>query len=66
MVENDKNFAKQFSKKQLKQIKNGELPKEFVWHHSEDEGLLQLVDRATHEQAKHTGGMSLWGRGYNN
>ena len=66
MVENDKNFAKQFTRKQLQQIKNGELPKELVWHHSEDEGVLQLVDRATHEKAKHTGGMSLWGRGYNN
>ena len=48
----------------IKDIKNGVLPAGYVWHHNEEEGLMQLVDAVTHEQTAHTGGMVLWGIGY--
>ncbi|RZG04153.1 hypothetical protein EXT48_13305 [Pseudoalteromonas sp. CO348] len=25
---------------------------------------MQLIDRTTHDTFRHTGGMSIWGRGY--
>ena len=64
-ITSNKSVAKKFTEGQIQQINNGILPEEFVWHHSEDEGVLQLVDRAIHEKIGHTGGMSLWGAGYN-
>jgi len=53
-----------FSEEQLEDIANGIMPEGFVWHHNEKEGLMQLVDAKTHDLTGHTGGMSLWGRGY--
>lgn len=43
---------------------DGSVPDGFVWHHNEAEGVIQLVDRATHELTGHTGGRSIWGGGY--
>lgn len=48
----------------IKDIQDGVLPAGYVWHHNEEEGLMQLVDAVTHEQTAHTGGMVLWGIGY--
>lgn len=53
-----------FTADQLKAIENGILPEGFTWHHNEQEGLMQLVDSAIHAATSHTGGMSLWGKGY--
>lgn len=55
---------KYFTKEEIEKIKNGQLPKGYTWHHHEKEGWMQLVDTATHNKVKHTGGMSLWGKGY--
>ena len=36
-----------------------------TWHHHQDTGRMQLVNRAEHEAfVPHTGGMSIWGGGY--
>lgn len=56
-----------FSEKELKAIEENldKAPAGYVWHHNEKEGLMQLVDRAEHKSVTpHTGGMSLWGKGY--
>ena len=55
-----------FSKRELEAIKEGRVPNGYVWHHNEKEGLMQLVDEATHNAVPHTGGMFLWGKGYGN
>ncbi|PHI34920.1 hypothetical protein CBQ28_22095, partial [Pseudoalteromonas sp. GCY] len=35
-----------------------------TWHHHQDTGRMQLIDRTTHDTFRHTGGMSIWGGGY--
>jgi hypothetical protein len=38
--------------------------KGLTWHHHQDTGRMQLIDRTTHDTFRHTGGMSIWGGGY--
>ena len=53
---------KSFSKETLQELKEGKALKNFVWHHNEEEGLMQLVDKKAHYDAQHTGGMNIWGQ----
>ena len=57
-------LRKNFTEEQLQNIMDGIQPTGLTWHHNEQEGVMQLVDSIKHDQAKHTGGMKLWGRGY--
>lgn len=57
-------LREEFTEEQIEDIMNGILPDGFTWHHNEQEGLMQLVDTVVHTQTSHTGGMSIWGRGY--
>ena len=59
-----KKLAKQFTPRQLEQIKNGE-PRisGLTWHHNEIPGKMQLVDATEHNTCRHTGGRSIWGGG---
>ena len=59
-----KTLQKTFSADEIDDILKGVIPEGFIWHHNEQEGLMQLVDEATHEATGHTGGMSIWGIGY--
>lgn len=34
-----------------------------TWHHSEDIGVLQLVETSIHKKTSHTGGKAIWGGG---
>ncbi|QCT01588.1 hypothetical protein E6C60_0867 [Paenibacillus algicola] len=52
-----------FSAVQLEQIKAGETPDGYVWHHTETPGEMELVDEQVHAQSGHTGGRFLWGGG---
>lgn len=63
-IERDPELAKQFTPRQLEQIRNGE-PRisGLTWHHSEIPGKMQLVDAKDHSAARHTGGRSIWGGG---
>lgn len=63
-IERDPEFAKEFTPRQLEQIRNGE-PRisGLTWHHSEIPGKMQLVDANDHSAARHTGGRSIWGGG---
>lgn len=60
----DPEFAKNFTSRQLEQIRNG-APRisGLTWHHSELPGRMQLVDANEHSAASHTGGRSIWGGG---
>jgi hypothetical protein len=57
--------ASKFTDRQLEQIKNGDKPEEFTWHHSEVKGRMELIDSKTHNAAAHTGGKAIWGGGKN-
>lgn len=63
-IENDPEFAKQFTPRQIEQIKNGE-PRisGLTWHHNEETGKIQLVNADDHSKCRHTGGRSIWGGG---
>lgn len=63
-IEQDPSLAKQFTPRQLEQIKNGE-PRisGLTWHHTEHPGQMQLIDSAVHSKCRHTGGRSVWGGG---
>ena len=54
-----------FTKEQLEDIKNGNTPRGYTWHHNEKPGLMQLVKVEEHDRriggAAHTGGNSIWG-----
>ena len=63
-IEKNPELAKQFTSRQLEQIKNGE-PRisGLTWHHNEIPGKMQLVDSNEHNTCRHTGGRSIWGGG---
>lgn len=57
-----KKLEKIFTDDEISQIKQGIQLDEYTWHHSEEEGLMQLVDTKTHSSVSHTGGYRIWGR----
>lgn len=63
-IEANPDLAKQFTPRQLEQIKNGE-PRisGLTWHHTEIPGKMQLVNATEHNTCRHTGGRSIWGGG---
>lgn len=65
-VNNDPEFAKQFSDEQLEQIENSETPDGYTWHHSEEYGEMQLISTEDHQNNRHTGGKAIWGGGKEN
>ena len=65
-VDSDPEFAEQFNDEQLEQIKNGETPDGYTWHHSEEYGEMQLISTEDHQNNRHTGGKAIWGGGKEN
>ena len=65
-VDNDPELAKQFTNEQREQIRNGETPDGYTWHHNEEPGKMQLVKTEDHQKNSHTGGKSIWGGGKEN
>ena len=61
--ENGSLDTEQFTDRQLEQIRNGDKPEGYTWHHHEDQGCMQLVDSEIHAKTPHTGGRSIWGGG---
>ena len=61
--ENGNLNTEQFTDRQLEQIRNGDKPEGYTWHHHEEPGLMQLVDSEIHSRTPHTGGRSIWGGG---
>ncbi len=52
-----------YTERQIDQIKNGDKPEGFTWHHNESKGRMELVPTSIHESARHTGGKCIWGGG---
>lgn len=63
-IDGNPDLAKEFTPRQLEQIRNGE-PRISgkTWHHNEIPGKMQLVDSDEHDICRHTGGRSIWGGG---
>ncbi|MGN0299526.1 MAG: HNH endonuclease, partial [Lachnospiraceae bacterium] len=61
-IMNDSNLRSKFTEAEIA-IKEGGVPKAYTWHHHQDKGVMQLVDRKIHRQTGHTGGFSIWGPG---
>ena len=62
-VNNNADIRKKFSEVQLEQLRNGETPDGYTWHHSEETGKLKLVNKEIHKRTGHTGGRAIWGGG---
>lgn len=65
-IDKDPELAKKFTPEQLEQIRNGDTPDGYTWHHNEETGKMQLVDSDTHAKTGHTGGKTIWGGGNEN
>ncbi|WP_086244118.1 HNH endonuclease [Campylobacter devanensis] len=65
-IENDPELASKFTDEQLEQVKNGDTPDGYTWHHNEEKGKMQLVDSEIHAKTGHTGGKAIWGGGSEN
>lgn len=61
-LNNDPLLAEKFSDQQLEQIKCGETPDGYSWHHDAEPGKMKLVDSEIHGKTGHTGGYSIWGK----
>ena len=35
-------------------------PKDYIWHHNDTTGRMQLIDAKVHSKTAHTGGFSIW------
>lgn len=62
-IQGNSELASKFTQNEIDIFKEGGVPKRFTWHHNEEPGLMQLVDRGIHRQTGHDGGFSIWGPG---
>ena len=64
-IQNDPELRSMFTPEQLNDIENDRTPTGYVWHHNEEQGKMELVERSAHDKtiggAAHTGGSALWG-----
>lgn len=65
-VKSDFKLAGQFTNEELEQIKNGDTPDGYTWHHNEETGKMELVKTDDHQNNRHTGGKSIWSGGKEN
>ena len=64
--ESNPELLEKFTPEQIEQIKNGDRPDGYVWHHAENSGEMQLIKKEDHDQTGHTGGKAIWGGGSDN
>lgn len=61
-IQKSTRLAKKFSRRDIAEFKQGEVPNKYTWHHHQDKGVLQLVDSDIHSKVRHDGGFSIWGK----
>jgi RHS repeat-associated protein len=61
-IQKDPSIGDGFSAEQLHQLSQGQTPSGFTWHHHQEAGRLQLVDREIHRNTGHTGGRAIWAK----
>lgn len=62
VIVDEPSLSGRFTGEQLQQIRDGETPDGYTWHHHEQPGRMQLVDSNTHRDTRHTGGYAIWGK----
>jgi hypothetical protein len=61
-IQLDPTLKSKFTPDEIEMFKQGNYPVEkYRWHHYQDEGKMQLVDKTLHESTGHTGGVAIWG-----
>lgn len=55
-------LRKKFNENELKIFSQGGVPEKYTWHHHQNKGVLQLVNRDIHADVNHIGGFSIWGK----
>ena len=58
-----KKVKKRFTLDELSELKKGNTPDRYTWHHHQDSGKLQLVSRKINAKVYHIGGYDIWGGG---
>lgn len=61
-IQKSSRLSRRFTKKEILEFRKGDLPDKYTWHHHQDKGVLQLVDRKIHAEVRHNGGFSIWGK----
>ncbi|MDV2886273.1 HNH endonuclease [Alkalihalophilus pseudofirmus] len=51
------------SAEEVELIGLGVTPENYVWHHHEEPGRMELMNRDIHEKTGHSGGQHIWGAG---
>ncbi|MGI6127900.1 MAG: HNH endonuclease [Planifilum sp.] len=59
----DPELKSKFSSTDLERMRNGDNPVGYTWHHHQDFGRMQIVDKNIHSKTGHTGGRTIWGGG---
>lgn len=62
-ISKNPDMSKALSSEQVDQIRNGDTPDGFTWHHNEEMGKMQLVKSDVHALTGHTGGRTIWAGG---
>lgn len=61
-IKKNKKVAIKFTRREILAFQLGETPAKYTWHHHQDKGVMQLVNRQIHESVRHDGGYSIWGK----
>ena len=62
-IQANPSIKERFHPEQLEQLRRGQTPDGYTWHHHQSKGKLELVDKEIHNQTGHTGGKAIWGGG---
>jgi hypothetical protein len=65
-INNDPELRKSFSNEQIEDIRFGDTPDGYTWHHNQEAGKMELVESDVHSTFTHRGGRSYWGGGGSN
>ncbi|MCM3571069.1 HNH endonuclease [Neobacillus mesonae] len=65
-INQNSELGNEFTDSQRAQIFGNETPEGYTWHHSEEPGKLELVDKEVHAETGHDGGREIWGGGSEN
>ena len=60
-TQEDRAFARKFTKQELEKFKKGGVPSKYTWHHHQERGKMQLVLYDIHSKVSHKGGFYIWG-----
>ena len=50
-----------FPEQEITILSKGKTPSKYIWHHHQDAGVLELVEKEKHSKTSHIGGYSMWG-----